>query len=100
GGLIGGGMAVAGGVVLARSIARSLMGAKIDKDASSETVAEKQAEEMRRLIDIEKEKQAIHEQLLDLIDERTTVYRKRNQRRLLAGTAIAAAAGLVGASAS
>ncbi len=46
-----------------------------------------------------KEREKAAKTIFEVVEERSTIYRKRNRNRAIAGTAIAATAGLFGATA-
>lgn len=90
GGIVAGGLAAAG----ARSIGRHLMGARLDRAANAKSIAAAQADESRELIG--ERMDLTHTEILTHFDEQSEKYRKLNKRRLLGGTAIAMAAGILG----
>lgn len=114
--------ATVGAILIARSIARNLGRAKLDSIAQADTIAHAQAEDIRSRTQAEYQgsigkyayknsdgevdaayadssvAHIAHTELLDLIQDRSDHYRKRNRNRFLGGTAIsiAAAAGTAG----
>lgn len=92
------GVVTAGAIVMGtRSVARHLAGAKLDSVADSERVATQQSTNIKDWIVLTaNRKKAIKEgsiDLLEVIHERTEVYRKRNLRRAAGGLAIALTVG-------
>ncbi len=77
----------------ARSVGRRLAGAHLDKRADAKKVAQAQREEIRS--EIEATEDALHTDILAIIDERSEAYRKQNLRRTAGGLAIALSVGLL-----
>jgi hypothetical protein len=96
GAVIGGGLATVAAVAGARSIGRNIAGSRLDAIANSQSDAQELSQELRdEQVGGIKEEGKSHYDTLELIDQRTTEYRKRNRNRAIAGTAIAVTAGLV-----
>ena len=95
---VGVGALLAGGVAAGtRSIGRSLAGGFLDRHSKEKRLATEQSAEMRTEYerDIEAE-EAQRRTIFEVLDDRSTIYRKRNRNRAIAGTAISATFGLVG----
>lgn len=93
-GAIGAGAGIgAGAFMVARSIGRRIAGAKLDAAADATRIGARQSAEIRG--DIAGKENASHQEILDLINERSEKYRKSNRNRMLGGTAIAMTVGLV-----
>ncbi len=94
-GLVGGGAVIVGGAtLLARQIARGLVGAKLDSAAGAETIAKQQADEI--LFQMAEDSEAAdttHDDLLELAANMAEGYRKHNRNRLIGGIGISLAVG-------
>lgn len=101
-GLTAGGIAAAGvGVAGFRSIGRSLAGGFLDRKSQSKKLAAEQRDEMRKQYQeaMARSEARQRQTIFEVVDERSDIYRKRNLTRAIAGTAVAAAAGMLGGAA-
>lgn len=109
-GAIGAGAGIgAAGFVVGRSVIRRLAGAKLDNIARVKTVAGEERIDIKHRIDaagtapVENPNEKMSPknlELLDIINERSEAFRKRNLKRTVGGVAIAMTAGLVSGTAA
>ena len=94
------GIAGVAGFASARSIGRSLAGGFLDKKSSEKRVATEQSAEMKEQYKKLNDENTAQEDLknrktiFEIVDERSTAYRKRNRNRVIASVAIAGVAGV------
>lgn len=94
--VLGAGVAAGAGVMLARSVGRNILGARLNRAANAKNTAIEMSDEMRGRVT---QSEAVDKNPIDFIlegyDQQSEKYRKINRRRLIGGTAIAASAGLI-----